>query len=67
LILGKKKKEFNPDAPKLDRIPFPDLYVVILQSKILYIAIRENAFMFPVCLQKRPRKSVESHNAERNS
>ena len=22
---GKKKKEFNPDAPKLDRIPFPDL------------------------------------------
>ncbi|CAB4015297.1 Transcription initiation factor TFIID subunit 5 [Paramuricea clavata] len=22
---GKKKKEFNPDAPKLDRVPFPDL------------------------------------------
>ena len=25
LFLGKKKKEFNPDAPKLDRVPFPDL------------------------------------------
>ena len=25
IFLGKKKKEFNPDAPKLDRVPFPDL------------------------------------------
>jgi hypothetical protein len=24
-FLGKKKKEFNPDAPKLDRVPFPTL------------------------------------------